>query len=90
MTQWHFIITKNAESDLVRLDRKTQRRVVEKLNWFVKHFEEVTPFPLNDPWKGFFKLRIGDWRVVYEVEDATCRIVIHLIDRRDKIYKRHR
>lgn len=90
MTQWHFVITKNAESDLVRLGRKTQQRVVEKLKWFADHFEEVTPFPLDDPWKGFFKLRIGDWRVIYEVEETACRIVVHLIDRRDKIYKRSR
>lgn len=90
MTQWHFVITKNAESDLARLDRNSQRRIVEKLKWFVEHFEEVTPFPLDNPWKGFFKLRAGDWRIIYEVEEANRRVVVHLIDRRDKIYKRRR
>lgn len=90
MVKWHFVITKNAESDLARLDRKSRLRIVEKLKWFTEHFEEVTPFPLDDPWKGFFKLRIGDWRVIYEVEETACRIVVHLIDRRDKIYKRSR
>lgn len=90
MTQWHFVITKNAESDFGRLDSRTRQRVVEKLKWFVEHFAEVTPFPLDNPWKGFFKLRVGDWRIVYEVEETACRIIVHLIDRRDKIYKRRR
>jgi mRNA interferase RelE/StbE len=90
MTQWHFVITKNGESDLARLDRKTQQRVVEKLKWFAEHFEEITPLPLGDPWRGFFKLRVGDWRVVYEIEAVARRVVVHLIDRRDKIYTRRR
>jgi len=53
-----------------------------------KNFDQITPLPLGDKWRGFFKLRIGDWRVVYEIEISKRLITIHYIDHRDKIYKR--
>lgn len=88
MAQWRFIITPEAESDIRRLDAPVRRRVLEKLKWFVENFNDVTPFPLDNPWKGFFKLRVGDWRIIYEVETSKNLVTVHLIDRRDKVYKR--
>jgi mRNA interferase RelE/StbE len=90
MEKWRFLIIREAESDLKRLDENNRCRVLEKLNWFTENFEHVIPLPLGDPWKGFFKLRVGDWRVIYEVENEKRLITIHYIDRRDKIYKRHK
>lgn len=55
---------------------------------FVAHFDETVPLPLGGDFKGFFKLRIGDWRIVYEVKGIEQEIIIHAVDKRDKIYKR--
>ena len=88
MAQWRFIITPEAESDLDRLDAPVRQRILEKLRWFIENFNDVTPFPLDDPWKGFFKLRAGDWRIIYEVEASKNLVAVHLIDRRDKVYRR--
>lgn len=65
-----------------------RRRTYERLFWLAYHFDEITPLPLEATLKGFFKLRVGDWRIVYEVNDVDKEIVVHAIDRRDKIYKR--
>jgi mRNA interferase RelE/StbE len=70
------------------LDRPIRRRVEEKLAWFVEHFDEVTASPLGFGFKGFFKLRVGDWRIVYEVKEETQTVVVHDIDHRSKVYKR--
>lgn len=43
--------------------------------------------PLHGEWKGFFKLRVGSWRVIYNVDYFKKIITIHYIDSRDKIYK---
>lgn len=90
MNEWRFSITREAESGLERLDAKVRHRMVEKLTWFVEHFDSMTPFPLDEPWKGFFKLRVGDWRVIYEIENLKKLITVHAIDRRDEVYKRRR
>lgn len=88
MNQWQFDITRDAQFDLDKLDPQVKRRVLAKLNWLVNNFEYITPIPLGEPLKGFFKLRIGDWRIAYEVEDAKKLVTVHAIDRRDKIYKK--
>lgn len=90
MAEWHFIITREAEMDLDRLDNQVRARIAEKLKWFQENFDQVTPFPLGEPWKGFFKLRAGDWRIVYEVENMEKVITIHHIGRRDKVYKKRK
>ena len=85
---WHFEIANTGKTDLDRLDAATRRRVLEKLVWFADNFQNSTPLPLGGRWRGFFKLRIGDWRVVYGVNNNTRRITVYAIDNRNKIYKR--
>jgi len=54
----------------------------------MENFTEIVPEPLSNVWKDYFKLRIGDWRVVYQIEHKTSLLVIHNIELRDKIYKK--
>lgn len=85
---WQFDITDSGRRDLDQLDSTIRQQVLEKLKWFADNFQNVTPLPLGGRWRGFFKLRVGDWRIVYEVNHDTRRITVHVIDKRDKIYKR--
>jgi mRNA interferase RelE/StbE len=89
MSEWEISFTHTAHQDINRLHSGTRLRVIEKLRWFQEHMDEMVPLPLTAQWKGFFKLRIGDWRVVYRVDTASRGIVIHCVDRRDKIYKKN-
>ena len=88
--QWRFEITAEGQEDLKCLDTHPRKRVLEKLKWLTENFDHLTPFPLGIPWKGFFKLRVGDWRVVYEVENENNLVTVHVIDRRDTVYKRRK
>jgi len=88
MGGWRFHITVDAERDIQRLDAPVQRRVKERLAWFMGHFEEIVPLPLGGTLAGLFKLRVGDWRIVYQIENDAQLVTIHIVDRRDKIYKR--
>ena len=88
MSPWRFCITIDAENDIARLDKPIRKRVKERLLWFQSHFEEMVPQPLGGTLAGFFKLRVGDWRIVYGIENDMSLVTIHVVDRRDKIYKR--
>lgn len=90
MSRWKVIFTREAEEDLDKLDKQIRRRVIQKILWLRNNFEQIIPLPLGGRWQGFFKLRIGDWRAIYEVEDSKRQITIHRIDKRDKIYKRQK
>ena len=85
---WQFRITDVAERDIEKLSPPIAQRVKDRLAWFVNHFEEVVPLPLGGKWRGFFKLRVGDWRIAYEVKEEEKKVIVHAVDRRDKIYKR--
>ncbi|MEK7802812.1 MAG: type II toxin-antitoxin system mRNA interferase toxin, RelE/StbE family, partial [Deltaproteobacteria bacterium] len=60
--------TKDALDDLQRLDKPVGRRILNKITWLSQHFNNITPEPLSGELSGAFKIRIGDWRVIYTVE----------------------
>ena len=77
--------TEGAVKDLEKLDKPIAQRILRRLAWFSKNFQRIVPEPLTGEFKGAFKLRIGNWRVVYTVEGKT--IVIQFIGHRSEIYK---
>ena len=77
--------TEEAVRDLEKLDRQVAIRILRKLDWFSKNFTRVVPEPLSGGFKGTYKLRVGDWRVVYTIEDDI--IVVQSIGHRREIYK---
>jgi len=90
MPKWSLDFTLEAKADLEKLDKNLRRRVSEKLDWLLENFDNIIPSPLGGKWRGFFKLRVGDWRVIYKVKWDKNRIIVYVIDRRDKIYKRRK
>ena len=77
--------TETALKDLSSIDAPIAKRIVKKLSWFSNNFSNIIPEPLTKEMKGLFKFRIGDWRVVYTIEDD--RIVIQFVGHRSQIYK---
>jgi mRNA interferase RelE/StbE len=62
--------TEDAVKDLAKLDKPVAQRILKKINWLPDNFEKITPEPLIGELKGTFKLRIGDWRVIYTIEST--------------------
>lgn len=74
-----------ALDDLEKIDRPIARRILHKITWFSRYFDAITPEPLSADMTGLFKLRVGDWRVVYEIRSDV--IVIKAVGHRRQIYK---
>jgi len=88
MSKWLLDLAQEADDDLAQLHHVIRKRVIEKLGWLQDNFDMVTPLPLGNNWRGFFKLRIGDWRVIYKTDWDKNKITVVVIDHRTKIYKR--
>jgi len=88
MNSWKFYLTETAEEDLKRISYLDKKRILTKIKWLKENFEKITPMPLHGVWQGFFKFRIGIWRVIYEIEYNRKIIIIHYIGKRDTIYKK--
>ena len=77
-----------AERDLAQLDKPVARRIVRRIRWLAENLESVKPIALTGDLAGFYKLRVGDYRVVYEIFHSERVLVIHLIGHRSEIYRR--
>jgi mRNA interferase RelE/StbE len=75
-----------AARDLARLDPAVARRIVHRIRWFAENLDDIKPEVLEGDLAGFFKLRVGDYRIVYEILHSEQMIVIHLVGHRREIY----
>lgn len=81
------VLTRRAETDIRRLDSAVARRVVAKLQWLAENVETIKHEVLTGSLQGLFKLRVGDYRVLYTCEALNRRIVVHFIGHRREVYK---
>ena len=80
--------TPEAEDDLSHLSKSIAQRILKKIRWLAENFEMVTPEPLSGDFKGLYKLRVGDYRVLYTFSQAEQKvIIIHLVKHRREVYK---
>ena len=79
--------TATAQSDLARLDKPMAQRVLKKLRWLAENFEAITPEALTGQWQGVFKLRVGDYRVLYTCDREKQTIVVRFVRHRREVYK---
>lgn len=75
-----------ALADLEKLTQSVRERIVKKINWLAENFEQVSPQPLTAELSGFFKLRVGDYRVIYEFNCDEKIIFIDRVGHRRDVY----
>ncbi|MBE9056732.1 type II toxin-antitoxin system RelE/ParE family toxin [Sphaerospermopsis sp. LEGE 08334] len=73
-------------TDLDNLDQVVRLRILNKIQWLSGNFEQITPLSLTGQWSGFYKLRVGDYRVIYELDLEKQLIIIVRIGHRREIY----
>jgi mRNA interferase RelE/StbE len=76
-----------AETDLARFDKPTAQRVLRRLHWLAENFEAITPEGLTGQWQGVFKLRVGDYRVLYTCDRTQQEITVHFVRHRREVYR---
>lgn len=87
---YKIIFDKSADKQLKKLD-KTQQRII--VNWIIKNLENT-----NDPrvfgkalkgnLKDYWRYRVGDYRIIADINDAVVKILIIEIGHRKDIYKK--
>lgn len=60
-------ILRAALRELERLDKPVGRRIVRRIRWLAENLDTVRLEPLTGDLAGFYKLRVGDYRVIYEL-----------------------
>lgn len=77
----------NSRTTLSLLDKEVGQRVLDKLKWLVRNIENIPLLPLHGKYTGLFKLKAGDWRVIYEINHNDKIVTVHKVGHRKEIYK---
>ncbi len=77
-----------AQSSLARLDKVVAHRILRKLNRLAENAETVEPKGLRKNLSDFAKLRVGDYRIIYQVSHEEKTVFVRFIGHRREIYKR--
>ena len=81
-------VLETAARELARLDKPVGQRLVERIRWLAANPEAIGREALTDDLAGLYKLRVGDYRVLYEILHDEQTIVIHAIGHRRDIYRK--
>ena len=79
--------TLEAIEDLEKPTSAIQERILSKIRWLSENLENLTPQTLSADLSSFFKLRVGDYRVVYSFDTNKQCITVHKVGHRRDIYK---
>lgn len=66
--EYNVVFSHEALASLSRLDKQAAQRVLDRIKWLSLHVEDVNHKALTSHLRGAFKLRVGDYRVVYELK----------------------
>ena len=88
MAEYRVRILKAASQELERLDKPIGRRIVQRINWLAANLDAIRLEALTGDLAGLYKLRVGDYRIIYEVLWDEETIVIHAVGHRREIYRR--
>ncbi len=90
---WKVELDPRAERELGKIDRQTARRILAFLRDRVAPMDD--PRSIGEALKGsqlgaFWKYRVGDFRIIADIEDAALRILVVRIGNRKAVYRSDR
>lgn len=84
---WQVRYMTGALKSLERLNKPVAEQIFRKTQWLATNFDSLIPESLTGSWKGVYKLRVGNYRVLYTLDKPNHKTMIHKIGRRRDIYK---
>ncbi len=91
MATWKVEIDREAKRDLDKLDPQVTRRIERFL--YERVAALVDPRSIGEALRGsklgeFWRYRVGDWRIVCEIQDAKLVVLALRVGHRREVYER--
>ncbi|MGH2412537.1 MAG: type II toxin-antitoxin system RelE family toxin [Microcystaceae cyanobacterium] len=88
--------SKNTVKFLNKLDKNNREKIREKINYLFQSLENegIIPFTaldikkLKGEWEGFFRIRLGNIRIIFTLNQNLEELLIYEIDFRGNFYKK--
>ena len=84
---WSIEFTKKAEKQFSKLDRQTQQHIVDYLDKILTQDDpRIFGKALVGELSGFWRYRVGKYRVICEIQEHRLVIEVISVGKRDSIY----
>lgn len=85
---YKIVYTRTFENDLKKLDKPVAQRIIAKIfeianNPYNIQLLKYSPKGLEN----LYKLRVGDWRVLFWLDHDNKTLTLYIVEHRSKIYK---
>jgi mRNA interferase RelE/StbE len=88
MKTYRVVLTPEAQTDLERLDAALQERLLDKIEWIGHNLEFLRHQALQgQEWSDCFKYRVGDYRIIYQIEWASQKLIVLKVGHRREVYE---
>ncbi len=86
---WTIEYTETARTQLRTLDKPMARRIVDYMSERVAGLDDPRTLgtALTGPLGGLWRYRVGDCRVICDIQDGALRVLVVRVARRDKVYR---
>lgn len=86
---WRIDYADTAKGQLRKLDKQTARRIVDYMDGRIAGQENPrsTGKALTGSLGGFWRYRVGDSRVICDIQDSTLRVLVVQVGNRREIYR---
>lgn len=86
---WTVKFHEHADDQFQRLDKAVQRRIIKFIEKRLVVSENPRRIgePLTGPLKTFWKYRVGDYRLVCDVQDGAITILVVKVGHRSSVYR---
>jgi len=83
-----FIFTKTALKEFKKIELKRQKIIIKKLNWLSEQTDCLIFAKRLTNYKiGEYRFRIGDYRVIFDIDNEKNLIIIINVGHRREIYR---
>ena len=88
---WEIEYSEKAAQELLRIDREAARRIKRYLDERIATDDDPRRFGegLTGNMSGLWKYRIGDFRVIAEIQDERLIVLVIRVGHRSKVYGAH-
>ena len=86
---WTIDLTSTAERQLKKLDRRWQRRILDHMEHEVAGLADprMRGKALVGDKKGLWRYRVGDYRVMCQIDDGRLVVLVIAIGHRKEVYR---
>lgn len=71
-----------------KIPKEEYNRLMQKIDWLWNNRTIVNHLTLSENLSGFYKKRVGKYRIIYTYDANPDNMIIYVVGHRDDIYKK--